>query len=102
MANCYKGRPRSEEELTRWALGAGRILEGQLEESLGAGVRRFKRADAQDPCALGLDWAFRLEVMAAALALDGLLDRKGATMDLARKRQECLKSSLPPRLRRRG
>ena len=69
---------------------------------MGAGVRRFKRADAQDPRALGLDWAFRLEVIAAALALDVSLDRKGATMDLARERQECLKPSLPPRLRRRG
>ena len=102
MANCDKGRPRSEEDLTRWALSAGRILEGQLEESLGAGVRRFKRADAQDPRALGPDLAARLEVIAVALASDVSLDRKGATMALARERQEFLKPSLPPRLRRRG
>ena len=82
--------------------GAGRILEVRLEESLGAGVRRFKRADAQDPSALGPDWAARLEVIAVALASDVSLDRQGATMDLARERQECLKPSLPPRLRRRG
>ena len=78
------------------------ILEGRLEESLEAGVRRFKRADAQDPRALGPDWGAQLEVIAVALASDVSLDKKGATMDLARERQKFLKPSLPPRLRRRG
>ena len=102
MTNCDKGNPRSEEELTSWALGAGRILEDRLEESLGAGVRRFKRADAQDPRALRPDLAARLEVIAVAQVSNLSLDREGAAMDLVRERQECLKASLPPRLRRRG
>ena len=82
MANCDKGRPRSEEELTTWALGAGRIIEDRMEESLGAGVLLFKCADAQDPRALGPDLAARSEVIAVAQVSNLSLDREGATMDL--------------------